>query len=345
MTSLKIKTALDPDSLVGSTESSARGTILVGDVGGTNARFALYRYSFDNPKRGEIVHREIRGVREYGDFSSAMNAYLESQSLTGAELEGASLAVASAVVGDEIQFTNSPWKFSIPGIRKQFGFRKLEVLNDFEALGSSLDNLPASSQLVVQAGKGSAKGTEVVLGPGTGLGVAVRHCDTGLIIPSEGGHVSFAPTDKDERELLDFIARDFPRVSYERILSGAGLERLYAFQRSRHGDSSDDKAIVSAAEVVRRSAENKDEAAVWAIDRFLRILGHFAGDSVLMFGGFRGVYLAGGILPRMTDRLLDGGFVERFTEKGRFSSLMRDTPIQLITDDTASLRGAALCLL
>ena len=345
MTSLKIKKALAPDSLVAAANSSACGTILVGDVGGTNARFALYRYLLDNPKRGEIVHREIRGVREYGDFSSAMNAYLESQSLTGADLEGASLAVASAVVGDEVQFTNSPWKFSIPGIRTQFGFRKLEVLNDFEALGSSLDNLPASSQLVVQAGKGSAKGTEVVLGPGTGLGVAVRHCDTGLIIPSEGGHVSFAPTDKDERELLDFIARDFPRVSYERILSGAGLERLYAFQRSRHGDASDDKAIVPAAEVVRRSTENKDEAAVWALDRFLRILGHFAGDSVLMFGGFRGVYLAGGILPRMTDRLLDGGFVERFTEKGRFSSLMRDTPIQLITDDTASLRGAALRLL
>jgi glucokinase len=339
------KTVLNASNLETSTNPDAHGTILVGDVGGTNARFALYRYSFDDPKKGEIVHREVRGVREYSDFASAMHAYLESRSLTGATLEGASLAVASAVVGDEVQFTNSPWRFSIPSIRSHFGFRKLEVLNDFEALGSSLDNLPANSQLIIQAGKGSAKGTEVVLGPGTGLGIALRHCETGLIIPSEGGHISFAPTDKDERELLDFIARDFPRVSYERILSGAGLERLYAFQRVRCGNSPADNAIVSAAEVARRSAEEKDEAAVWAIDRFLRILGHFAGDSVLMFGGFRGVYLAGGILPRLTDRLVEGGFTERFTEKGRFSSLMRETPIQLITDDTASLRGAALRLL
>lgn len=328
-----------------SADQGAFGTILVGDVGGTNARFALYRYRYDDPKKGDIVDREIRGVREYNDFASAMQAYLESRALTGADLDGASLAVASAVVGDHVQFTNSPWKFSIPGIRTQFGFRKLAVLNDFEALGSSLDNLPGSSQLTVQTGNGSPKGTEVVLGPGTGLGIAVRHCETGIIIPSEGGHVSFAPTDKDERELLDFIARDFPRVSYERILSGAGIERLYAFHRARLGRSSSASDIVSAAEVVRLSSEESDQAAVWAIDRFLRVLGHFAGDSVLMFGGFRGVYLAGGILPRITDRLIDGGFVERFTAKGRFSTLMRETPIQLITDDTASLRGAALRLL
>jgi len=332
-------------SVASAADAGACGTILVGDVGGTNARFALYRYSLNDPKKGEIVQREVRGVSEYSDFASAMRAYLDSQALTGADLSGASLAVASAVVGDQVQFTNSPWKFSIPNIQTQFGFRKLEVLNDFEALGSSLDNLPACSQLIVQTGHGSPKGTEVVLGPGTGLGIAVRHCETGIIIPSEGGHVSFAPTDKDERELFDFIARDFPRVSYERILSGAGIERLYAFQRVRLGGSLSASDIVSAAEVVRRSSEESDQAAVWAIDRFLRILGHFAGDSVLMFGGFRGVYLAGGILPRITDRLIGGGFVERFTSKGRFSTLMRKIPIRLITDETASLRGAALRLL
>lgn len=321
------------------------GTLLVGDVGGTNARFALYRYSIGEPRCGDIIHREIRGVREYGDFASAMLAYLDGQGLTGADLQGASLAVASAVVGDEVKFTNSPWQFSIPGIQSQFGFRRLEVLNDFEALGSSLANLPTGSRLTVQNGKGATRGTEIVLGPGTGLGIAVRHCDTGIIIPSEGGHISFAPTDKDERELLEFISRDFSRVSYERILSGGGLERLYAFQRARSGESLKEGVTVAAAEVVRRSTEESDQSAVWAIDRFLRVLGHFAGDSVLMFGGFRGVYLAGGILPRITDQLIEGGFIARFTEKGRFSALMRETPIQLITDDTVSLRGAAFRLL
>jgi len=321
------------------------GTVLVGDVGGTNARFALYRYPFGEPGKGEIIEREIRSVCDYGAFDAAMAAYLESRRLMGSDLHGASLAVASAVVGERVQFTNSPWQFSIPDIREQFGFHDLRVLNDFEALGFSLDNLPDTSLSAVQAGCGSEKGTEVVLGPGTGLGVAVRHCDSGVIMPSEGGHISFAPTDQDERELLDFISRDFSRVSYERILSGPGIERLYAFQCARLGRRGDGDPPTTAADIVRLATSENDIAAEWAIDRFLRILGHFAGDVVLMFGGFRGVYLAGGILPRIANQLVSGGFVERFTEKGRFSELMSGIPISLITDDAASLRGAASRLL
>ena len=321
------------------------GTVLVGDVGGTNARFALYRYPLDAPGKGDIIDRETRSVRDYIDFDAAMAAYLASRKLTGADLNGASLAVASAVVGQQVQFTNSPWRFSIPEIKEQFGLRHLRVLNDFEALGFSLDNLPVSSISTVQEGRGSEKGTEVVLGPGTGLGVAVRHCDTGIIMPSEGGHVSFAPTDQDERELLDFISRDFARVSYERILSGPGIERLYAFQCGRLGRRPEGDNLATAAEIVHFALNGQDAAADWAIDRFLRVLGHFAGDVVLMFGGFRGVFLAGGILPRISDRLLSGGFVERFTEKGRFSPLMKEIPVSLITDEAASLRGAAASLL
>jgi len=321
------------------------GTVLVGDVGGTNARFALYRYPLDAPNKGEVIDRETRGVCDYGAFDAAMAAYLASRQLTGADLNGASLAVASAVVGQQVQFTNSPWRFSITEIQEQFGFRHLRVLNDFEALGFSLDRLPSSSLSTIQVGRGSERGTEVVLGPGTGLGVAVRHCDTGIIMPSEGGHVSFAPTDQDERELLDFISQDFARVSYERILSGPGIERLYAFQCQRLGRHIEGNHVATAADIVHFASTGQDAAADWAIDRFLRILGHFAGDAVLMFGGFRGVFLAGGILPRLPDRLLLGGFMERFTEKGRFSPLMREIPVSLITDDAASLRGAAARLL
>lgn len=321
------------------------GSILVGDVGGTNARFAVYRYPLDQPVNGEVFHREVREVADYKDFGSAMDAYLRARELNPTELDGACLAVASAVVGDEISFTNSPWRFSIRSMAQQFGFKRLQVVNDFEALGLSVGGLPEKSSSTVQAGEGALIGTEVVLGPGTGLGIAVRHCSSGIILPSEGGHISFAPTDQDERELLDYISREFPRVSYERILSGAGIARLYAFQCGRSGAPLPAEIPVVAAEVVRRAIHDHDTAAEWAIDRFLRILGHFAGDSVLMFGGFRGVYLAGGILPRISSRLLSGGFLERFTDKGRFSTLMRNTPIRLITDDTASLKGAAFHLI
>lgn len=325
--------------------SSAR-SILVGDVGGTNARFALYRYPPGEPGQGEIVQRGVREVREHADFSGALAAYLKEQALEPSALQGACLAVASAVVGDEVAFTNSPWRFSAPAIAQQFGLRRLEVMNDFAALGSSIADLPERSTVAVQHGSGAKTGTEVVLGPGTGLGVAVRHCESGIVIPSEGGHTSFAPTDDEERALFDFIAAEVPRVSYERILSGAGLTRLYAFHRRCSGvRAGDDDATAPAPEVVRRARQGDDASAAWAIDRFLRILGHFAGDAVLMFGAFRGVYLAGGILPHLVGELRSGGFLARFNQKGRFSSLMADTPVRLITDDTASLRGAALRLL
>jgi glucokinase len=340
-----VKPLLEVSEIKNAAQFSTFGAILVGDVGGTNARFAVYRYPLDQPANGEVVYREVREVADYRDFGSAMDAYLRARELSPAELDGACLAVASAVVGDEISFTNSPWRFSIRDLAEQFGFKRLKVVNDFEALGLSVGGLPEKSSLTVQAGEGARIGTEVVLGPGTGLGIAVRHCSSGIILPSEGGHISFAPTDQDERELLDYISCEFPRVSYERILSGAGLARLYAFQCGRRGVSLSVEFPVAAAEVVRRATHAHDQVAEWAIDRFLRILGHFAGDSVLMFGGFRGVYLAGGILPRISSRLLSGGFLERFTDKGRFSTLMRNTPIRLITDDTASLRGAAFHLI
>lgn len=336
---------LETPDLTATSDVVGLTSVLVGDVGGTNARFALYRYSHDCPYAGEISRREILGVADYPDFSSAVAAYLEAQQLLPTAIDGACLAVASAVVGNEVSFTNSPWRFSVPDVIDRFGFKRLKVINDFEALGTSIRNLSTKSTIVVQRGEGPGNGTEIVLGPGTGLGIAVRHCDSGIIIPSEGGHVSFAPTDSDERALLDFISAEFSRVSYERILSGGGLVRLYAFQRLRLGTPVPDVSRITAAQVVGSAGEGTDSAADWAVDRFLRVLGHFAGDSVLMFGAFRGVYLAGGILPRICDRLLTGGFLERFTQKGRFSSLMKNIPIRLITDDTASLRGAAFSLL
>lgn len=324
---------------------SAPRSILVGDVGGTNARFALYRYPVGDPGRGEIVERGTRDVREHEDFEGALAAYLAEKRLDPSRLDGACLAVASVVVGDAVAFTNSPWRFSVPEVAGRFGFRRLQVINDFAALGSSVVDLPGGATVTLQRGDGAREGTELVLGPGTGLGVAVRHCESGIVIPSEGGHMSFAPTDRDERELLDFIAQEVPRVSYERILSGAGLARLHAFHRLHRGGAKRDGAEeADAAEVVRRSRQG-DPSAAWAVDRFLRILGHFAGDAVLMSGGFRGVHLAGGMLPRMVDELRSGGFLERFRDKGRFSALMAKTPVRLIIDDTAPLRGAALRLL
>lgn len=326
-------------------EEQHLGTILVGDVGGTNARFALYRYPRRRPDQGVITHRETREVVDYGDFDSSLSAYLQAVGHDASELDGACLAVASAVVNDQVTFTNSPWRFSITSIARQFAFKRMKVVNDFEALGFSIGQLPEKSSMVVQRGAGAGNGTEIVLGPGTGLGIAMLHRESGVIVPSEGGHISFAPTDNDERELLDFISAEFPRVSYERILSGAGLARLYSFQRQRLGNPIDASQVVRAADVVTRAGDQSDPAARWAIDRFLKVLGHFAGDSVLMFGGFRGVYLAGGILPRISSDLLGGGFLQRFNEKGRFSGLLKDTPIHLIVDDTASLRGAAIRLL
>jgi glucokinase len=318
---------------------------LVGDVGGTNARFALY----DSRSATLCDLRTIAAV-DYPDIGAAIATYLAGLpvAVDAGTLAEAALAVASPVRDDDVAFTNSPWRFSRRALASRFGWRRLVVLNDFEALALGVPHLAADQLATIRPGVADPAAPRAVLGPGTGLGVSgLVRCgpqDGGgrwVALSGEGGHVGFAPTDELEMDLLRFLVQRHSRASVERVLSGEGLSELDAFltARARLADRR-----LEPAQVTRRALEHADPVARAALDLFCAILGSVAGDLALTLGARGGVYLGGGILPRILPTLRQSRFVERFLAKGRMSSVLEPVPVHLILDPAAALRGAAAVL-
>lgn len=321
--------------------------LLLADVGGTHARFALG----ESMTAGEVISVKLHepqtlSVTQFDGLDDAIAAYLGSRGLSGGDLRGASLAVASPVGSDEIRFTNSPWRFSRTSLAARFEFRRLNVVNDFEALAWQLPHSAMSALSSCRVGIEYPEAPRVVLGPGTGLGVA------GLVwagasaetrywqpVPGEGGHVAFAPTDEFEIELLKYLQEIHGRVSIERIVSGPGMATLHRFVALRHGVATDQ---VSPESITQRALDGEDPIARETVQRFLAILGGFAGDVALTFGAIGGVYLGGGILPRLEPMIAESEFYARFNDKGRYARWVAEIPIHLIVDEHAALRGAAI---
>lgn len=328
------------------TESRSQ-PLLLADVGGTNARFAL---TDADPcvVAPAISLRDVASfpVASFDQFEDVIAFYLAARGLRGDELQGACLAVASPVGVGEIRFTNSPWRFSRTGVMARFGLRRLDIVNDFEALAWQVPHSRMSDLHVCRAGIEHPAAPRVVLGPGTGLGVAglvAVPSSSGLQqwrpVPGEGGHVAFAPTDDFEIELLKYLQGIHGRVSIERIVSGPGLAALHRFVLLRHGGSAED---ASPEVISQRASVGSDRVAQETVRRFLAILGGFAGDVALTFGAIGGVYLGGGILPRLEPLMANSEFYARFNDKGRYARWVAEIPIRLIVDDHAALRGAAI---
>jgi glucokinase len=318
---------------------------LVADVGGTNARFALY-----DPRSACLLHARTLAAVDHPDIAASIATYLADlpAAADAATVAEAALAVASPVRGDEVAFTNSPWRFSRSALASRLGWRRLLVLNDFEALALGVPYLAAAQLVTIRNGVADPTAPRAVLGPGTGLGVSglVRCGPDGegghwVALAGEGGHVGFAPTDELEIDLLRFLARRHARASVERVLCGDGLGELYAFLAGRAGLA--DRRL-EPAQVTLRALEQADPVAQAALQLFCAILGSVAGDLALTLGARGGVYLGGGILPRIVPTLLQGRFVERFLAKGRMSAVLEPVPVQLIVDPAAALRGAAAAL-
>lgn len=312
---------------------------LVADIGGTHARFALA-----DPASAAILSPQSLTAEQFPDVATAIRSYLES---VQGQATRAVLAVAAPARANRIEFTNSPWTFERDALRETLGLQRLEVLNDFEALALSVPALPAASLRVLKPGAADSAAPCVVLGPGTGLGVA------GLLpgvagaapappraLPSQGGHVSFAPHDDLEIDLLRALWAQGGRVSAEHLLSGRGLARLYAFLAQRAGASA---AALGPAEISARAQAGDDPAAVAAVLRFWGLLGSFAADAALMHGAWGGVYIGGGIAPRLP---LFGrsDFVARFGARQPMDAVLAPVPVWLIDDPHAALRGAARVL-
>lgn len=313
-------------------------TVLVADVGGTNARFALAQPSSG---RWALAHARHLRVAEHPDFESAIHAYLLE--LDAAQRpQRAVLAVASAVNQDRIEFTNSPWSFSQRGLRSHLGLQGLQVINDFAAVAWALPWLEAGDvQRIGAVGDPLpiADGTYAALGPGTGLGVAALRVagETHTVLETEGGHLAFAPADAFEAQLLAALAPRWPRVSYERLLCGSGLLNLMQARALVAGRATE----FDSPEAVTAAARAGDAEAREGVTQFCAMLGAFAGDAALMFGAWQGVFLCGGLLPHVLDEGNLAVLRQRFEAKGRFSHLLQRTPLHWVRREDIGQLGAA----
>jgi glucokinase len=308
---------------------------IVADIGGTNARFAVA--SLDTLQLTEV--RQLL-CADHPTIAGAAAAYIAG--LKETPRHGA-FAVAAPVIGDDISFTNSSWSFSHQELRGSAALEELHILNDFEALALSLPHLSAGDLVQIGAGEPAPRGTKLVLGPGTGIGVAglVWSSAGWVAVPSEGGHISLATSDQREFDLASRLRAGRDRVSVERALSGPGLSELYGAIVASHGLSPEP---IVASEVVRRARDGTDDAAIEALDTFIRWFGAFAGDAALFFGARGGVYLGGGIAPKMLEEIAAPGFRQAFEAKGRMQSFLAPIPIYVIRAEFATLTGAAAAL-
>ncbi len=308
---------------------------LVADIGGTNARFGLARSA-----GGDVVVEEVRKFRaeDFSCIHEAAGAYLGS---IDARPQAACFAVAGPVTDEQVEFTNSPWVLNIDQFKSKFAFKRFRVVNDFEALATGVRCLRNDDFLPVKTGAGDPKAPVLVMGPGTGLGQAliVPFGDRVRVVPTEGGHVAFAPRSEEEIALMRFILRDHPRVSVERILSGMGIVNLYRALCEIEGVNC---RSLQANEITAAAISADDPVAVGAVNMFCALLGRVAGDAVLGAGARGGVVLGGGILPKIRDLFLQSAFVERFLDKGRMRYYVEDVPVRMIISDGAALLGAAV---
>ena len=311
---------------------------LVADIGGTNARFALAGLT----KAGSVATAFGQSLRaaDYVTLEACVDFYLNALG-AAPRPSMAAFGVAGPVTGDLIALTNHDWSFSTKAVAKRFGWSTLKVINDFAAVGHALPALRRADFRPLGGPDWPETLPPIVslIGPGTGLGVgaAVIRPDGCVVLPTEGGHAGFAPSDALDIQVLQAMLARFARVSNERILYGPGLERLYAALGDVRGKPT---GPLTAAEVLEAAVDGNDRLAVETVDRFCLILGGVMGDVALMHGA-GAVAIAGGIVPRLIDILDTPAVRARFEAKGRAQALMRTIPIALITHSEPALLGAA----
>lgn len=312
------------------------GTLsLIADIGGTNARFAV------TTADGKISKARTLACADYRDPAHAAQSYLEAAGLP--QPDQACFAFACPTHEDRIRMTNNGWDFSRARTKEQLGLKRLEIINDFMALALSLPYLTAGSLQQIGGIRQVGKLPIGVVGPGTGLGVSGLVPRKGDWIPleSEGGHASLAVSGQRETSLLLYLERLYGRVSAERVLSGPGLNALHQAICAVDGTGHEDLA---PAEIVARATAREDEACREALEIFCALLGGFAGDFALTLGARGGIYIGGGIVPRLGDDFDRGAFRRRFEDKGRLSGYVAAIPCYVITADYPALTGAAAYL-
>jgi glucokinase len=318
--------------------------VLAGDIGGTNARFAIL--DVRGPTEARIVHEARYPSATAPGLAPLVINYLAE---AGARPDVACFGIACPVIDDDCEAPNLPWKVDRRLLAREIGIPRTTVINDFHAVGYGLHSLSDDEVEVLQPGVAVAHGPIALIGAGTGLGQGYLLWEGSryVVYPSEGGHADFSPTDGLQRDLLASLAGEFGRVSSERILSGEGLGRIYRFLASV-GVAEEQAAVRDemagkdpAAVITRHGLAGTDPLSVKALELFVRAYGTAAGNLALTILASGGVYIAGGIASKIVRRLAAGPFMEAFRAKGRLSSLAARIPVRVILTGDVALYGAA----
>jgi len=315
---------------------------ICGDIGGTKTWLQALQLS-DGAL--QVRYEQQYDSRTYAGFSDVLRDFLDKARMN--RPVAACLAVAGPVVAQRAKLTNLPWLMDVAAIAAEFSIPSVKLINDFEAAALGIEMLPGRDLVTLQPGKPQTQGVRVVLGAGTDMGVAwlIWQGRRYLPLPTEAGHMNFAPANKLQADLLEYLWRRFDHVPVGRVLSGSGLTEIFNFLQASLGTSSGLVQITlgsnDAAQVTDLALNRKHPIAVKALDLFVEIYGAYAGNLALAGLSRGGVYVAGGIAPKIIGKLGEGGFMQAFCSKGGFSAMMSEIPVQVVMDQKVGLRGAA----
>ena len=319
--------------------------ILAGDIGGTNARLAYFQ-----PQNGHLrlVSERTFPSREHSELGEIVTEFLDA---SGTRPEAACFGIAGPVRNGRVETSNLPWVIEQSRLAKQIHLPATLLINDLEASAWGIGALEATDLVALNQVSGPAVGNQAVIAPGTGLGEAGLFWDGSRhhVFACEGGHTDFAPQGDLQIELLRFLRARFGHVSYERILSGPGLVNVYEFLRDTGCEKESDEfaAILKnsdpAAAISRAALDGTQPLAEKALALWIAVYGAEAGNLALKTMATGGIFLAGGISPKILAKLTGSMFIETFYEKGRLRPLVEAIPVQVVTNEKAGLLGAARC--
>ena len=316
-------------------------SLLIGDIGGTNARFALA-----DPLVPGFSMQKTYACAKFETADLAIRTYLNDVGSHSPSV--ICLAAAGPVVENTIRLTNNNWIIDADALGQDFTGTSVKLLNDFEAIAYSIPFLAPGDSLSLGLPEASSVDEQRyrfgIVGPGTGLGYAALYKREGVLVPitGEGGHQGFAPESQLQQDVLTALRERYDRVSYERLVSGPGMENIYWALIRIHGEK---QTQLSAAEIFSRAENDGDPRAEEAVQLFFELLGQVAGNIAISMSTFDGVYVAGGIAKRYPHILSNSRFRNGFENKGRHRSLMERIPTRLITHDDPGLLGASYCAL
>ena len=313
----------------------ADGPRLLADIGATHARFAL--------ETAPGVLRSVR-VLKCDDFTGIvplLHSYLADHK--NIRLNHAAFALANPISGDTIRMTNRDWTFSTDEVRRELKLNTLLIVNDFTALAMSLPGLSGADLMQVGGGAPASNAVIGVLGPGTGLGVSgvIPTVDGLVTLGSEGGHVNFAPADEREFAILQFAWKEWPHVSNERLISGPGMEIIYRALAERNGEKVSPRG---SPDIVKGALDDNDPLCLEVLECFCSMLGGAAANLAVTLGAFGGIFIGGGIVPRMAELFAKSGFRARFEAKGRFTGYLSEIPTYVIMTPNPAFYGVATIL-